>query len=139
MKDVAAGSGSASPRSLTNVNGTLLFTANDGVHGDELWASDGTAAGTRLVADIGTNGGSDSGQFTQVGSLVFFSAGMDAVGRELFAIPVSALAPDTDGDGVPDASDNCPYAANTNQLDTGGIGAGSAPDGIGDAPASAAT
>jgi len=40
---------------------------------------------------------------------------------------------DTDGDGVADAVDNCPYLANANQTDTGGIGSGSAPDGIGDA------
>ncbi|MFN8625897.1 MAG: thrombospondin type 3 repeat-containing protein [Candidatus Binatia bacterium] len=39
---------------------------------------------------------------------------------------------DADGDGVPDASDNCPYTANADQKDTGGIGSGSAPDGIGD-------
>ena len=30
----------------------LLFGASDGVHGYELWASDGTAAGTQLVVDI---------------------------------------------------------------------------------------
>jgi len=41
--------------------------------------------------------------------------------------------PDTDGDGVPDAVDNCPYTPNPGQEDTGGIGSGSAPDGIGDA------
>ena len=42
----------ATPRNLTNVNGTLFFTANDGTHGSELWKSDGTAAGTVLVKDI---------------------------------------------------------------------------------------
>jgi cysteine-rich repeat protein len=40
---------------------------------------------------------------------------------------------DTDGDGVCDPEDNCPYAANPGQEDTGGIGASSGPDGIGDA------
>jgi PKD repeat protein len=40
---------------------------------------------------------------------------------------------DTDGDGVADASDNCPYVANASQQDRGGVGTGSAPDGIGDA------
>jgi hypothetical protein len=30
-------SGSSKPMWLTNVNGTLFFTANDGVHGRELW------------------------------------------------------------------------------------------------------
>src|SRR5437764_7940896 len=37
---------------LVNVNGTLFFSADDGVHGQELWKSDGTAAGTVLVSDI---------------------------------------------------------------------------------------
>ncbi len=44
--------------------------------------------------------------------------------------PVSEA--DQDGDGVPDASDNCPSVANSDQLDRGGVG-GSTPDGVGDA------
>src|SRR5262249_8117031 len=43
---------SSSPRSLINANGTLFFVADEGTHGRELWKSDGTAAGTVLVADI---------------------------------------------------------------------------------------
>jgi hypothetical protein len=39
---------------------------------------------------------------------------------------------DYDGDGVPDSIDDCPYTYNPDQQDTGGIGSGSAPDGIGD-------
>ena len=40
------------PSSLTGVGGTLFFTAGDGTHGQELWKSDGTKAGTVLVKDI---------------------------------------------------------------------------------------
>ena len=40
------------PSSLTGVGGTLFFTADDGIHGRELWKSDGTRAGTVLVKDI---------------------------------------------------------------------------------------
>ena len=51
------GSYGSNPQYLTNVGGTLFFTANDGINGTELWKSDGTAAGTVLVKDI--NPGSD--------------------------------------------------------------------------------
>lgn len=37
---------------FTDVNGTLYFQADDGIHGRELWKSDGTAEGTVLVKDI---------------------------------------------------------------------------------------
>jgi hypothetical protein len=49
------------------------------------------------------------------------------------AIAVASAAPDADGDGVADASDNCPFTANPLQEDVGSIGLGSAPDGIGNA------
>ncbi len=41
---------------------------------------------------------------------------------------VTGPAPDGDGDGVPDASDNCPAIANTDQADTDGDGRGDACD-----------
>ena len=40
------------PANLTNVNGQLYFTANDGTNGTELWTSDGTESGTTMVKDI---------------------------------------------------------------------------------------
>jgi len=42
-------------------------------------------------------------------------------------------SPDTDEDGTPDACDNCRDFANPDQSDAGGLGIGSAADGIGDA------
>lgn len=41
---------------------------------------------------------------------------------------VTGSAPDGDGDGVPDADDNCPATANADQLDTDGDGRGNACD-----------
>src|SRR5262249_164654 len=34
---------------LTDFHGTLYFTANDGVHGEQLWKSDGTEGGTVML------------------------------------------------------------------------------------------
>ena len=50
---VITGGLSSNPRNLTAVGNTLYFNAFDDVNGEELWKSDGTAAGTVLVADIG--------------------------------------------------------------------------------------
>lgn len=40
---------------------------------------------------------------------------------------------DADLDGIADAADNCPYAANAGQEDSGGLGTTGGPDGTGDA------
>lgn len=45
----------------------------------------------------------------------------------------SPVGPDTDGDWICDAEDNCPRRVNPSQSDLGGIGSGSPPDGVGDA------
>ena len=53
VKDINPGMGPSSPIGLTNVDGTLYFTANPGEpYGRELWKSDGTPGGTVLVKDI---------------------------------------------------------------------------------------
>lgn len=60
---------------LTNVNGTLFFSATDNSAGMELWKSDGTAAGTMLVKDIrpGTDGSAPYA-LTDVNGVLFFAA-----------------------------------------------------------------
>jgi ELWxxDGT repeat protein len=75
VKDIYSGSGSGGPSYLTNVNGLLYFSANDGVNGYELWNSDGTSYGTVLVKDI--KPGSTSGfprDFFLFKNLIYFSA-----------------------------------------------------------------
>ena len=66
------------PRELTSFHGSLLFAANDFVHGDELWKSDGTAAGTVLLKDINLKDNSYYGSnpfgLTVVGDQVLFQA-----------------------------------------------------------------
>ncbi len=51
-KTIQEGISGSFPRYLTNVDGTLYFSATDGTSGYELWKSNGTAAGTVMVKDI---------------------------------------------------------------------------------------
>lgn len=86
VKDIRPGSSASSPRSLTNINGTLFFIGNDGVHEPELWKSNGTEAGTVLVKDI--NPGAITSfdlypWFTKVDSVLFFVAATPDEGFEL--------------------------------------------------------
>ena len=70
---------------VTTVNGTLFFMAQDASHGFELWKSDGTAAGTTMVADINPGGASSSPQFlTNVNGELFFTANDGTHGFELW-------------------------------------------------------
>jgi ELWxxDGT repeat protein len=62
-----------------------LFAADDGVQGEELWRTDGTAAGTSMVRDIVAGAyPSSPRELTRVGDFVFFSAEAVDSGRELW-------------------------------------------------------
>ncbi|HEY0553786.1 MAG TPA: ELWxxDGT repeat protein [Thermoanaerobaculia bacterium] len=63
----------------------LLFTGQDEERGIELWTTDGTPAGTRLVRDLRPGPGSSRpGGLTSAGDRVFFSADDGTHGRELW-------------------------------------------------------
>jgi ELWxxDGT repeat protein len=73
------------PSDLADVGGTLFFSAADGAHGRELWASDGTTAGTVLVKDINPNSNSGAPSYlADVGGTLFFTADDGVHGRELW-------------------------------------------------------
>jgi len=74
------------------MNGTIFFPAYDGVHGTELWRSDGTAAGTLLAADVNPGAaGSRLDDLTVAGGKLFFSAFTGRTGTELWALLRNAL------------------------------------------------
>ncbi|MFO1020102.1 MAG: ELWxxDGT repeat protein [Planctomycetales bacterium] len=79
----------SNPEHFVDVNGTLFFTADDGVHGEELWKSDGTSAGTVFVKDINPGTGSSNGFTTDpymcnVNGILYFSADDGVHGVELW-------------------------------------------------------
>jgi ELWxxDGT repeat protein len=97
VKDINPG-GDSSPSELTVFNDMVYFRASDGtgmgMHGSELWKSDGTEAGTELVKDInsGTNG-SDPSELTVSNGWLYFYASDPTNGRELWksdGVPVAA-------------------------------------------------
>ena len=85
VMDINSGSGDSAPFEFTAVGNTLYFRAYTVINGDELWKSDGTAAGTMMVKDI--NNGSDYGSpylLTAVGNTLYFRADDGINGRELW-------------------------------------------------------
>ena len=85
VKDINPEGGDSWPGSLTNVNGTLYFRADDGTHAEELWKSDGTAAGTVMVKDINPGSGwSEPWHLTDVNGTLYFGAIDGTHGAELW-------------------------------------------------------
>ena len=74
------------PRALTRVGSRLVFLADDGEHGQELWATDGTPAGATLIADLwpGIAGGATVPWVLEMGGAVYFAGSDPLHGQELW-------------------------------------------------------
>lgn len=104
LRDILPGAGSSSPREFVAHRGQVFFSASDGdsssanpvPHGRELWATDGTTNGTRLVADIdpgersGRKNSSSPSLLVSSGARVYFAATTATNGRELWSSDGSA-------------------------------------------------
>ncbi|MGB7712286.1 MAG: putative Ig domain-containing protein, partial [Microcoleus sp.] len=87
LKDIYSGADPSDPQSLTNVNNTLYFQADDPTNGTELWKSDGTTAGTVLVKDIYSGTSSSNPQsLTNVNGNLYFNADNGINGQELWGL-----------------------------------------------------
>ena len=76
---------------ITPMGNKVYFSADDSVHGSELWVSDGTDSGTYMVKDLypGSNGSYPESGYFFTKSIIFqnklyFSAYDDTHGRELW-------------------------------------------------------
>jgi len=83
VADINSGEPSSAPLNLASLEGWVYFSTNDGVHGRELWRSNGTT--TTLVLDI--ESGEPSSSPTNIlsnGGQIFFSACTADEGCELW-------------------------------------------------------
>ena len=85
VKDILPGVGSSNPNSFANLKGNLIFAANDGTNGNELWKSNGGPAGTTMILNIRPGGASSDPRYlTNVVGTLFFSAINETSGAELW-------------------------------------------------------
>src|SRR5262249_31217777 len=83
----------SSPERLTNVAGTLYFSASDLVAGRELWKSDGTEQGTVRISDLKPGGlGSYPTGLTHVAGVLYFAADDGTTGTEPWSLSTFSVA-----------------------------------------------
>jgi ELWxxDGT repeat protein len=84
IKDILVGRSDSHIANLVAVGNSVYFSAYDGVHGNELWKSDGTSGGTMMVKDIirGT-ASSLPRNFSMFNNIIYFSV-LGRYGAELW-------------------------------------------------------
>ena len=98
VKDIFEGPGGSFIDSISHrdqftfLDGQLFFSANDGLHGNELWMSDGFSNGTFMKEDIRVGTASSLPQyFFPINGSLYFSADDGIWGRELYETNEIAL------------------------------------------------
>ncbi|MTB51071.1 ELWxxDGT repeat protein [Lewinella sp. W8] len=84
-EDPGSSAGNSNPDNFILFNNKVYFKARDANNGDELWETDGTTAGTRLVDDINPGStGSNPFDFIELNGEIFFTARGADVSSELY-------------------------------------------------------
>ena len=87
INQTIGGNSSSSPQELTVAHGYLYFSADDDVHGRELWKLDLTTEEVSIAKDInpgGKNSHSNPSSLVEVNDVLYFSADDGVNGRELY-------------------------------------------------------
>jgi ELWxxDGT repeat protein len=113
VKDIGPYETTIVSSTFTPVGSVVVFSGDDGTSGREPWISDGTPEGTRMLANIAPMGSSSPRAFKRVGDLLYFRALTNAIGGELYAVPIAALT-DADLDGLLDTDER---ALGTDEFD----------------------
>ncbi|MBL8951266.1 MAG: HYR domain-containing protein [Myxococcaceae bacterium] len=94
LKDVMPGEDSSGAAGFVRAGNKMFFAAADPLHGRELWVSDGTSEGTRMVADVLPGPASSDPEylFPALGWL-FFSAQDEYGDLEPYALPLASEPP----------------------------------------------
>jgi ELWxxDGT repeat protein len=101
------------PGDYAVLNNTLFFSTDDGVHGTELWTTNGTAGGTSLVINLRADGGgifSSGAPYNMINfkNKIYFTASDDIHGAELFSSDGSAAGTQIVMDIIPGIQGSLP-------------------------------
>ena len=136
VADIQSGPSSSLPRNYSTQAAIssryAIFQADDGVHGNEPWISDGTASGTRMIKDLepGAAGSSLASNVVFAGGQAFAAFSTTATGPELYAIDFGASSEYIPG-GCGRATDPILSASDPALGTTLRFGGQNAPSGIG--------